>query len=317
MKTLTWIAHSALIVAANGAVAQSAFSSPDGGFYIDGYAELSYVNFNSDSDTLARAELNMGILPNAGASSFPIGFSLGIDAFSINDTTETALYPALVFALGSNSLVSVGVPRSVVDYGYIPNTVLAESALLDLEFSQVAGSALAALYLFDDVDVYGLRYDGTFGNTKVGASYHRIDTGGSNADVYSLAFSHEIPSVSSFASLLFFGGVEHIDAGSITPTSYYLGLEGRNDRMGAGIKLVDSEVFTDFRSVEIYGDYAFTDSFSAKASVSSFDASGSDLTLYGVGLEYSFLNNGYVDATVTDGNAGFDTSYEISVGWRF
>ena len=159
-----------------------------------------------------------------------IGFSLGIDALNFNASgvSETAIYPAVTFALGNNGLLSVGVPRPVLSYGYIPKDTLAhsEGVRVLLESAGIAPSFVSIAYLYgpalfgDDVDMYGLRYDGEFGNTKIGASYHRVRAGGGggDADVYSIAFQHQLGAISSVADTMVFGGVESIDTGTDTLT---------------------------------------------------------------------------------------------------
>jgi hypothetical protein len=321
MKTTFWAALAASLLSTNIAAAQSSIFPADSGFYIVGYAELSYVITDSNDEFLGRAELDMGFLPNSGGSSLPIGFSLGIDGFSFDGTTEVALYPALVFALGSNHSVSVGVPRSVVDHGYIPDTVNGRNAFVDLQFSQFTESVLAGVYLLvglDFGDVYGARYDGVFGNTKVGASYNRID-GGVDADVYSIAFSHAFSPAGSIPPILIFGGIEHLDISGGNLTSYTIGIESRNDKIGGGIKFVDSHDLIGARFVEVYGDYRFTKAITGKVSVLNISGSGNSDTLYGAELEYGFLENGYVAASATMGSngIGFDDIYEISFGLRF
>lgn len=321
---------SVAMMAASSATAQSSSDQ----FYISGYAELGYFDNDIANDTFARANFDMGFLPNAGNSGFPIGFSLGIDGYSADlfllSDQEIVLYPAVTFAFG-NSLISAGVPRSVFDQGYIPHHNFGGTSRfdLDLHVSLIAGSLLASFYLLGTDTPYGIRYDGTFGNTKIGGSYHRTTEVAGSAqelDYYALAFQHQIDTISSFYNMLFFGGIEHnqIGASSETLTNYQLGVEGGTEKLHAGIILGRNEfIFSDTTATTtLYVDYKISDSFSIDATVSRLGAiGGTSIDFYGLGLEYSFLNGGYLRANITGsgfGSSSADRSHnEVVVGWRF
>ncbi len=311
------------ILSASSATAQSL---PDN-MYFDGYVEITSLHTSGFDERIGRASLNFGLTPTRD-NRLAIGFSLGVDAINFSDAniSETAVYPAVTFALGNTGLLSVGVPRPVLDYGYIPKDTLAHSAGMEvlLESAGVSRSTTSLLYLYDsffvgsDVDVYGLRYDGELGNTKIGASYHRIRVSGGDADAYSVAFQHRFGGFSSFADTIVFGGVESVDTGANRLTSYSLGAEASSDKLRTGLILSHSEFSFDVDTINLYAEYKISDRFSAAGSILNVDVGGSSSNIYGVGVEYQFLNGGYVNANYSDQDIfGSDAFYEVSLGWRF
>ena len=312
-------------LSASSATAQSL---PDN-MYFDGHIEITSLHTSSFDERIGRANLNFGLTPTRD-NRLAIGFSLGIDAINFNDAnlSETAIYPAVTFAIGNTGLLSVGVPRPVMDYGYIPEDTLAHSAGMEflLETAGVSRSATSLLYLYDslfigsDIDVYGLRYDGEFGNTKIGVSYHRLSIDGSvgDEDAYSVAFQHRFGGISSFADTIVFGGVESVDVGTNRLTSYNLGIEASSDKLRTGLIFSHSEFSFEVDTINLYAEYKISDSFSAAGSILNVDVSGGSSNIYGVGVEYQFLNGGYVNANYSDQDLlGSDAFYEISLGWRF
>lgn len=303
------------VLAASGASAQSLPMAD--GFFIHGYTDLSYGIFPSGNDqTQLRAVLDLGVRPASGG----FGFSLGIDGFSHHvtgfDTSEFALYPAVTYATQFGEF-SAGAPRSVIDRGYLPQFVFAGSNIADLEFNSVTGSVLATTYLFSDDMTYGLRYDGSFGATSLGASYHHIDTGGS-ADIFSGAVRHEFDAISSFYRFAVFAGLENVDSGASNRTNYMVGVEGGTEQLNAGLVYRREEVLADGDIITAFAEYS-RDKFSVTGSVLYFDfGAGTETTFYGASAEYRFYEHAYVDAGVLDSdNPGSEPIYEFSVGWRF
>ena len=313
------------LLSATGATAQSL---PDN-MYFDGYVEITNLHATGFTEPFGRASLDFGLTPTGG-NGLGIGFSLGLDAIHFSDANlnETAVYPAVTVALGNNGLLSVGVPRPVLNYGYIPEDTLAHSAGMKvfMETAGISQSVTSLAYLFGpfifggDVDVYGLRYDGEFGNTKIGGSYHRIQTGGGggDADAYSVAFQHRFGGISSFADTMVFGGVESVDTGTNTLTSYSLGVEASSDKLRTGLIFSRSDFTLEIDTINLYADYKISDRFSVAGSIMHLENGGASANIYGVGLEYQFLNGAYVNANYSDQDLfGSDAFYEVSLGWRF
>ncbi|WP_457649450.1 hypothetical protein [Profundibacter sp.] len=297
--------------------------------YIDGYIEVSSTDFLGTSETLGRASLNFGLKPNRGAG-LGVGFSIGVDATNFGGTpiSEAVVYPAVTFALGNTGLVSVGVPRPVMDYGYIPKDTMAHSSSIRtyLDFFGINNSLASTYYLYGPVilgarpSMYGLRYDGEFGNTKIGAAYHRMSVSGApnDADVYSVAFQHRLGDIGSLGETKLFGGVERIDIVGASSTTYAFGAEANSNKLRTGLILSKLDGITGATSANIYADYKFTDRFSLAASILHINPDGiaTNLDVYGLGVEYQFLNGGYLNANYSSSDLTNNT-FEVSLGWRF
>ncbi len=320
MKT---IAITAATIGALTSVSATAQSLPDN-MYVDGYIELSSVHSSGSDETFGMASLNFGLTPMRG-NGFGVGFSLGVEAVNFDGAaiSEVALYPAVTFALGNTGLLSVGVPRPVLDYGYIPTDTLAHSSFMKvlLENGGIGQSSAAIFYLYgigSNIDMYGLRYDGEFGNTKIGASYHRLEAGGGSADAFSIAFQHQLGTISSLPDTKLFGGIERVSSNGSNLTNYTLGAELSSDKLRTGLILGKHDL-SGLNTANLYVDYNISDRFSVSGSYMRFDGSGGGgNNAYGLGVEYQFLNGGYVNANYTDQDLlGGDGLYEVSLGWRF
>jgi hypothetical protein len=327
MKLIALTIATASTLSATGVTAQSL---PDN-MYLDGYIEVSSTDLSGTSETLGRASLNFGLKPNRGAG-LGVGFSIGIDAtdYSGVGISEAVVYPAVTFALGNTGLLSIGVPRPVMDYGYIPQDTMAHSSSMDtfLEFSGITNSLAATLYLYgpiivgDRPNMYGLRYDGEFGNTKIGAAYHRMTVSGApnDLDVYSVAFQHRLGTIGSLGETKLFGGIESLDDGGSSLTTYTFGAEADSDKLRTGLILSKLDGLVGATTANLYADYKFTERFSLAGSILYIDPDGGGATfdVYGVGVEYQFLNGGYLNANYSsnDFTSSGDT-FEVSLGWRF
>jgi len=321
MSRISWIILGAGLLSAPAAIAQpvqgSGFSL--GGVNISGYADLSYFDDGTDNGGFGRADLDVEFMPGNTANGVALGFSLGFDGakqFDGNVISQGTFYPALVLGFG-NHKVSVGAPRSVANRGYYPETMFANNARFDLKLGLLRDSVLSYVALTADYHPYGIRYDGTFDQTKVGVSTHRIDESGITANFYALAVSHTYHSNGSLPELTFYGGVERVESAGLEKNNYTLGVEAESDKFRLGLKLGKRPWPYDARIAEVYGKYQFNTSLSATASVFHASRRGADLTVYGIGAEYTFLNNAYLSGSIADGNNNLDTQYAVSIGWRF
>lgn len=319
MKYPVSLALASALFAASSASAQSSgpFSGPSQ-FFIDGYVDLSYFDASGGQDgTLFRSEVDLGFRPEGDG----LGFELGLDGYWLDSSTvdddNTAIYPAVTLNTAFGQF-SAGIPRSVLDRGYAADTVFARSSLLDLQLNVFTDSFLGSAYLTSSETPYGLRYDGEFGATKIGLSYHQIDLGGGDIDNYALALRHEFDAISSFYDFALFGGFEHVTDATTDVTNYTIGAEGGADDWTVGLQLTDNELIGDSRIAEVYADYTIND-FTISGSVLDVNPGfGPSISYYGVGAEYRFLQNAYVDASIVDSDAtGFERTYEVSLGWRF
>ncbi|MCK4713040.1 MAG: hypothetical protein KAT26_09195 [Marinosulfonomonas sp.] len=314
MKQFTACVFGASLLAATSAFAQSSVIGDR--FYIIGYGELGHFDAGSFDDDLYRIDIDMGLAPPSGANGLGLGFSLGIDAFGSSGFDASALYPAVELGTGIGKF-SFGVPRSVLDRGYLSEHKFANNSFVDVEIRTLEASVLGAHYLDSDDSVWGLRYDGSFGDTKVGASYHFIDSTGSDAEAFALAASHTFESAGSMADFMVYGGVEHLVAGSSDFTSYRIGVEGYWDRMTAGLSYTDQGASSSLSFTTVYVDYKAMDNLTLTGSLGRIE-SGSGQNIYGLGVQYDFLKGAYAKASFVDtDSSGSDPFVEVMVGWKF
>lgn len=305
---------SAVLCPTQALLAAEPVSSGPGGtvFYSDGRIELGYYDSGSNNQGYAYLETDLGWEPQTGG----IGFSLGIDAFAQEDgDTDAALYPALVYS-STIGRFSIGAPRPVLTDGdgYIPAMVLGKSTIADLQLGTFIGSYAGTSALFGDEPLYGLRYDGSFGNTKVGFSYHRLDSG-TDYDIYNLAFRHELGAISSWPNLAVFGGYERFEQADAD--SFRLGIEGGSDTWSGGLVWVGADGLGPDDLVLAYTDFQITEALSGAASLGYLESGGFDSMLYSLGLEYTFANNVYVKASYLDDDSSGDGLIDVSLGLKF
>ncbi len=289
-----------LLVAAS---ALPAFSVEFGnGFTATGVFELEYLKPSGDSgQTLGYGTADIGY--NQKSPGF--GGFVGFDAFSIDDESEIAVYGALSFS-GDFGRVQVGVPRAVIDE-YFDTPKLGGSRLYDLELSSLTSSIVTASYLLDEIDSpVGLRYDGTFGDLKVGTSFHRIE----ELDVVDIAAIYQMGSTELRA------GLEHISDGSDNATSYFLGAEGAFGPVKAGLQWTSVADSGDLHAAQLYAVYSPMEKLNLTGTILSVDSGSGFDTAYGVSADYSFAQGVFVEAGIIDGTQ-LDTAIDLTMGVKF
>jgi hypothetical protein len=289
-----------------GFATSAAAQSVDGGFYTNGYAELSYSDgAGTDSETLGVTETTLGYTdPNSG-----FGFELGIDAIVGEGDDEAAIYGAGTYQSSFGKL-SLGAPRPALD-AYLSN-VPDVAGLQFLNFGTLGltkRSLISSSYLLGNEGVpVGLRYDGTFGATNIGASYHRFD----DADVFNLAGNYQ------FGQTTLTGAIEHVSDSGFDETRYFLGVESKFGQVTAGLLYSGNFVFSDDAAVEAYAKFKPLDQLELTASALNLDTGSGSSTLYGLEADYTLNQGIYLKAGVADDlESGSDTAYNLGLGLRF
>jgi hypothetical protein len=289
-----------------GLATSAAAQSADGSFYTDGYAELSFSDgIGIDSETLGVTETTLGYTDEGSG----FGFELGIDAIVGDGDDESAIYGAGTFQSSFGKL-SLGAPRPVLD-AFLSN-VPDVAGLQALNFGTLGlakRSLITPSYLLTSDEVpYGLRYDGTFGTTNIGASYHRFD----DADVFNIAGNYAL------GQTTLTGAIEHVSDSGFDETRYFLGVESKFGQVTAGLLYSGNFVFTDKAAVEAYAKFKPLDQLELTASALNFDVGAGSTTLYGLEADYTINQGIYVKAGVADDfESGSDTAYNLALGLRF
>lgn len=312
---ITLLGSCALALQAGAGLAQSLPVSADG-FHTGGYFELSHFDDDGSDTRFVNADLQFGIIPGSGFSAGPFGFMIDVEWLSDFDFHNEAYYLTVLYGTGSH-LFSVGSPRSVLDRGYMPERRFANNTFLSYQLRQYTGSYFSALLLSTDERAYGLRYDGTFGNTGVGASYHQVESGGTDVKIYSLAGAHEFGGISSFGNVTAFFGMEKLDAGAVTFDSHHFGAEAHTDRLTTGLIHHRLDTGSTANITELYVSYDIWENLEVEASALRFDTPGTSDTVWGLAAKYQFNNGFYGDLSYVDFAPANDKYWEVSVGYEF
>lgn len=301
MKYRLWLTSFLCAVGATPVIAQSQQS----GFYVDGYAEFSFSDgFAGNNRTLGYSEATIGYNSQSG-----FGLEFGVDGLITRQDDEAALYGALTFQ-SSFGKVSLGAPRAALDtyLDHVPTV----AGLVDLKLGEpglAKRSVLTTAYLFDSGEVpLGLRYDGSFGSTNVGASYHRYD----DTNVYDVAANYQL------GDTTLTGALEHTVDDGDSETRVFLGVDGKLGPVTAGLLYSGNYAFGSDAAIEAYATYKPMDELALTASALNFDAGSGSNTLYGLSADYTFGSNAYVQAGVADDfDSGSGTAYNLALGLRF
>ena len=237
------------------------------------------------------------------------GAEVGVDTLITAEDDEAAIYGAVTYQSSFGKL-SFGVPRAALDayFASVPTV----GGMLPFKIGPIGAakrSFVTATYLLvEDGVPLGLRYDGTFGTTNVGASYHRLD----DQDIYDLAANHQ------FGQTMVMGGLEHVADAAARETRYFLGVETTVGQVSAGLLYSGNFDFSDTTAVEVYAKYKPLEQLELAATAFNLETgSGSD-TLFGLSADYSFNQGTYLKAGVADDfEAGNSTAYNLALGLRF
>ena len=275
------------------------------GFYTNGYAELSYFDSGSgNGQTLGYSEATIGYNTSSG-----FGAEVGVDAIITEGDDNTAIYGALTYQSSFGKL-SLGVPRAAIDayLGGVP-TVAGAVPFKIGAVGLTKRSVITSSYLFNNGEVpVGLRYDGTFGSTNVGASYHRYDS----ADVYDLAANYELGQ----ATLT--GAIEHLVDGGSADTRYFIGAETKFGQVSAGVLWSGNYAFSNDAAIEAYAKFKPLEQLELSATALNIDVGSGASTVYGLAADYTFSQGAYVQAGVADSfNSSSNTAVNLALGLRF
>jgi hypothetical protein len=289
-----------------GLATSAAAQSADGSFYTDGYAEFSFSDgAGNDSETVGVTETTLGYFDEGSG----FGFELGVDAIIGDGNDQAAVYGAGTFQSSFGKL-SLGAPRPVLD-AFLSN-VPDVAGLQSLNFGTLGltkRSFVSNAYLLGNEDApIGLRYDGTFGTTNIGVSYHRVD----DTDVFNIAGNYAL------GQTTLTGAIEHVSESGADETRYFLGVESKFGQVTAGLLYSGNFVFSNDAAVEAYAKFKPLDQLELTASALNYDLGTGSTTLYGLEADYTINQGIYVKAGVADDfESGSDTAYNLALGLRF
>lgn len=278
---------------------------------LSGYAEYEHLFSGSDDDGYFNADLSFSTNPD-GASGPALGFDAALRAFHDGDDLYHALYAALTYSTGFGKF-SAGVPRPVVA-DMVRFAPIGGVRTLDVELGLILGSVVETAYLGDDENrPLGLRYDGRFGGATVGLSYHNIDVPGTNVEAFDIGLRYDFDGFGVLAA------AEHVNIpGEGDLTNWFLGADGEfsidTARLRAGLTWFgrDSSAADDIDGIRAEVGYMPTDRIDLTGSLISAEGD----QFYGIEMKYRIFRGAYMTLGAVDGD-GFDTVYDVSLGWQF
>jgi Gram-negative porin len=270
------------------------------GFSATGEFELEYAHVGS-GETLGYGSADIAYQQPAGG----FGGFVGFDAVSLGGDTEIAPYGAVSYS-GEFGKIQLGVPRAALD-DYIDTPSLGGLRFFDLQSAGLTHSVLTTAYLVGDTDTpLGIRYDGAFGDTRIGTSVHRVE----GATIVDVAVQYQL------GTTQLRGGLENVRQGGASDTSLHIGAESDFGQVKAGVLLSNINTVGNGRAAQLYAIYTPMEQLNVTGTLLSINSGGDTNTLYGVAADYTFGQGTYVEAGIADGS---DTSglYNLSLGLKF
>ena len=312
LPTLALLAASGAtaILAASGAMAQS---FPPG-VESRGWAELGYiVDEDGFDETYIEGDFDIMVGAEALGMGAPIGFDVGLHGIWVDGNDLKVLYGALTYDFGQYGKLSVGVPRSAYESFVRSQHTDAFGLIGDLPNAASFASQSFMIGAFLEESPFGLRYDNSFGEVTVAASYSEVDLGGADASFLGLGASY---SIDAWTLAL---AAETIDLAGSDFTNVKLGAGADYGQYAFGLNYTANDfVFpfgADLDAVEAYGIYRPSDKIDLTASLVNLSLGPSSYDIYGLAAKYRFAAGAYgeIGAMSLDG----DERYHIALGWQF
>lgn len=283
------------------------------GFYIEGNAEYGYLLNADDSASISTVDLTFGY-DGSQAGSAPFGAELNVYYVDIDGDGPDPSLSGILYYDTSYGRFSIGMPGAALD-DYIDAPVIGRTKVFDFgEIGLIGNSYINLISILEESNIYGVRFDGTYGDVKYGLSYHVPED---FDDVYVITgamqyqFNANIIASAGFET---FGG----DAGGgVGETGYYGLIEADYGQFGGKLLVSNPAVF-DETAIEIEASYRPMDDVEIYVGYVTVTG-GANLDIAYIGAEYTFLDYGYVGASYIDtGNSGFggENLTNIYVGYN-
>lgn len=112
------------------------------------------------------------------AGSTPIGAELNVYYRSINGNDPDPRVSGIVYYDSSYGRFPIGMPSAVAD-DYIDAPVIGRTNAFSFgSAGNVGDTYISIVSLYSDVNIYGVRFDGSYGDVKYGLSYHAPEDSG-------------------------------------------------------------------------------------------------------------------------------------------
>lgn len=292
------VSLSSLILALAASVPMTAWaqSLPEG-ITISGETEVEGLSFDGDGKTVVYGDLDASFALGGSGLGIDLGF-LGYDAGTSSDST---VFVALTYDTAHGKF-SVGMPRGALgDFTRMPD--IGGVKYIRLTTAPLTDGLVDYTALMSGENQFGARYDGEYGNLKVGVSYHDFDD--LDGTITDLAASYQ--------SGIFFvtGGVEFLNTSTTDSNIIHLEAGAAADYYSAGIGFTSAnDALPD--TTMAWASYSALPNTDLTASIMDIDGT----TIYGLSGEWRFLNYSRVQLGVADSENG-DPVWDASIGLRF
>jgi len=292
---------SAIAVTLLGASVASAQSMP--GFQLSGYAQMEGIYSGSSTDFYGFGAFDMVFTP-AAVSSVAVGFALS-GAGIYSSSFHGGWIQGGLFTDFGQGRVTVGLPESAFDR-YGPDAASTKVGIFDFELGILQGSIVRYFQMLGGGYSPGIRYDGTYGDVSVSASYHQLH--GSGFGVAALGVNYDMGSAQVSA------GVDHVIGGPLA-TKYFVGVAGQTASGAYGVRIGTISFVSNDIGVSAFYDHNVSDRLTVGASVFSGDVFST--TLYGVHAKYALTEDYYVQGAVLNSVGSLGMLASLSVGMNF
>lgn len=275
-------------------------------FHIDGVIDLTFLTDGDENSHLLTGDVTIGANFAGG-----FGVALGIEAYAWNNRDSARLYPVLSYTSDIGTF-SLGTPRFVLDTLV---DVAPPGGTMALRFNELGlgvRSPMGVLVSLDDTtDVFGLRYDGSFENLTVAASYHRIGWESGHLDTLSLGLSQAIGPFDLVA------GLESVRFDGEEQTSYLAGVTYDDGTWTAGLTYAHVSIFGNFDVAAIWGGYEVMEGLTVTAAARSYIEN--DLQAYGIDVEYEHGSGAYASVGLISARSfgAEESGVTLNMGYRF
>jgi Gram-negative porin len=301
---MRYLGTTAIAALVTGLAAPAALALDFGnGFSLNGEVELEYIDGSGDfNETLGYGSVDLVWQQDGGG----FGAFVGLDAYAQDNDNVSSWYGALTYS-GSFGKVQIGAPRNALD-DYIDTPEVGGLRFLDLELGALGGSYLPFITLVSNTETpVGLRYDGVFGDAKVGVSYLTVE----GTDFLDLGASYQI------GNTVLRAGVEQARDTGLEATAYFLGAETTIGPVLAGVMFSDSELLGNVRATKLYATYSPIAPLDLTATYLSAGNGGSSDEFYGLNADYTFGQGVYVQGGVLGVSGSSNQIYNLSLGMKF
>ena len=252
------------------------------------------------------------------------GVNLGLETLGIfNDQVNydfNAYYAAGVVE-GRFGKISIGMPRGVMDH-YFAVPTLGGSEIFDTDTILLGVDIFRYLKLFlseKDMDMYGARYDGKFGQIEVAASLSKFSDSWGNVAELVARYDAGQWSV-TLGSTIFDPEGTSGNVASVNGTS--LEVQGRSGKLSGGMVYSKWDKLFLSESIRGFVSYDVNDVIKLNTQVVHYqiDDQGnvdSESNIYSVDLSYKHETGAFINAGVISSDSWDGNEFSLSLGYKF